>query len=41
MNSIYYGTSNVLALLNPENMQEFAEHIVNITLEIAALQGTR
>jgi len=30
-----------LALLNPENMQEFAEHIVNITLEIAALQGTR
>jgi hypothetical protein len=41
MNSIYYGTRNVLTLLNSDNMQEFAEHIVNTLLEIAAIQGTR
>jgi len=41
MNSIYYGTRNVLTVLNPDNKQEFAEHIVNTLLEIVAIQETR
>jgi len=41
MNNIYYGTRNVLTLLSPDNMQEFAEQMVNTLLEIAAIQGTR
>jgi hypothetical protein len=41
MNSICYGTRNVLTLLSPDNMQEFAEHTINTLLEIVAIQGTR